>query len=167
MKRDHLLISRHIIHPVSVIEKMDLDCRTPFGLFETDNGNRFIISDDFEGRIAIVVEHPKLPAFTWLALGNKALDRGWWRGPFRVQLMSAWHGNPGKPKMGLLGFTGDCPALYCRGEDGEKQWVALGYAGAAPNDDAFPDFDGWSIEAVDAKQPFFSRHPSVPRRKDR
>lgn len=65
---------------------MGLNASTPPGLFEADNGERFIVSDDIEAMIAIVLRHHKLPTHTWLTLGNQSATVGRWWGPYRIEL---------------------------------------------------------------------------------
>ena len=65
---------------ISVGDHIPLDQNVPPGLFESDRGNKYLITDNpdhnFKSKVAIALVHRKLRPFTWQALCEIYMDPG-------------------------------------------------------------------------------------------
>lgn len=139
-------------------ERTGLDQDTDYGLFETDDGNKFLITPDFGTKIAIALTHDHLPAFTWLPLIKEPWAPGLWLGPCRLRLTHRLLSPPAS--LGEIGIIEDNVAMLCRSVDGQVGWIALGTIGDLKHDDC--DFGGWAFEFGQTGDTFFALQPRVP-----
>lgn len=144
--------------------ELALNDKTPCGLFETQEGNKYLVTDHamFGGegmyRVAISLVHTTLPPWTWFALDEHASAIGHWHGPYRFRLLSVLEEECAMGFPGVI-TTGDCHAsIQCRDLDGGVEMLSLGYVGR--NGFKFRDIDGWSIECQKFTRPFFEKPPA-------
>jgi hypothetical protein len=159
------------IRHLSVGQHTFLDAGVPNGLFEADNGNRYLITHDDGGyvdrKFAIVLQHFNLQRFSTLELTDQKLESGTWRGPYRLRL---YHSFRGEAPVTEPGYVGVCVSgevvLRCCGKKSHPDTLAIGNVGqknggrvcsSSKND--WCDFDGWAIEPSDAANSFFNRAP--------
>jgi len=143
--------------------EVPLNDETACGLFESRQGNRYIITDhammgdDGMFRVAVSLVHKSLPPLTWFILDEHTSAVGRWHGPYRIRLL---HVLVEECAMGFPGVitTGDCHAsIQCQDLHGRVEMVSLGYVGRKGF--KFRDIDGWSIECSKFKNPFFQKPP--------
>jgi len=126
------------------------------GLYQSRSGNKFLITRDFDVRIAIALYHPDLPAFTWLPFSERPCERGRWLGRCELRLTHMLpKGSPSSP--GHIGILEHYVALDCCSVDGEPHSIALGSIG----DDRYHDrdFDGWALDLLGSCDCFFGVTP--------
>lgn len=81
---------------IAIGEYTRLHDRVPFGLFESDEGNRYLINhivkhpnQSFEAKVAIALVPRKLQPFTWQALSGIYMDHARWLGAYRLRFTHA------------------------------------------------------------------------------
>jgi hypothetical protein len=47
-----------------------------YGLFEACNGNKYVVTQDFNLKIAVVLTHCHVPPFTYKVLGQQPIEYG-------------------------------------------------------------------------------------------
>lgn len=127
----------------------------PAGLFESDDGNKYIIAFEDGRAIAITLAHRTIPPFTCLDLREQAPQRGRWWGPYRLRLIHALPGSSRPRTTGTIGLFAGSVILDCRSVHDDLISRTLGYF---PEDDGHDrDYDGWIVEAVEGERLFFER----------
>jgi hypothetical protein len=132
---------------------------TQCGLFEASNGNRYLVTWDYDIKIAIALSHRHLPAFTGQGLAHQPLEHGQWWGPARLRLTHPVVGGYFRKRPGVIGFEENFGHVWCR--SGRRGGIAtsLGYVHAKGLRDT-RHFKGWSLEPLEIQYPFFVRFPN-------
>jgi hypothetical protein len=137
-------------------EPMYLDDRTSHGLFESDEGDRYIVgADDERGPFAIVLRHRFVPVFTWHVLTNKSLITGRWWGPFRVRLTSSVGWDHYVQKPGTIFVMEKSIGIDCH--YGIEGGSAMPFGVLLQSTGEVRDAESWVIEAVETAFPFCER----------
>lgn len=141
---------------ISVGQDAYLDRDTSFGLFGACNGNRYLITQDFDRKVAIALSHSSLPPFTWQFLNETPLEYGKWLGGYRLQLT---HTVPDTQDIGIMQIGDRCSGLQCVGLGGHPNSINLGHVGRRGWD--MVDYDGWSLLTEVTREVFFVREPTA------
>lgn len=139
-----------ISNGVKVGEICPLDLEVPYGLFEAFDGAWYLITNDEDWKIAVVLAHSELPSFTCLRLRPGPLTSGRWWGAFHVQA-----GVPtddfGSTNVGLMSAYG-WPhfSLQCHGALVYTRWLDIGKVTSLREDKSAAsalgsDYDEWTI----------------------
>lgn len=134
-----------------------LDRDTPLGLFESTEGNRYVIARHVDCNLVIALRHKTLPRYTWQELTTEPLDLGRWWGAFRLRLTHAMSGEYFGNEHGIAAIGERRAAILCQSLSGDTYWRGLGRVGEVGL--RYCDFDGWIIEGIDVHFPFFKRKP--------
>lgn len=133
---------------------MHLNQVSPFGAFISHSGNKYIVTEDFGTKIAIVLKHDSIPQFSWIPLGKKTVERANWQGPF---WLSATHAaiHQGVYAPGIIEVGDGFAGLDCTAPSGDLNSINLGYAG--PRGSHFCEYDGWEVHTLACSRLFFKR----------
>ena len=136
---------------------LQLNYNCPTGLFQGRTGNRYIVVEDSDFLVAIVLRHQLLSTFTWLTLHEHPLDEGrsiekCWLRPTHLSI-----GDHGEGEPLLLGIEGRAATLLCNSPAGGCNWLPLG--SLRKRCCIGGDFDGWSVEVEQMRAPFFEQVP--------
>jgi hypothetical protein len=142
-----------------------LNSKAPFGLYLSHAGNKYIVTEDFETKIAIVLEHATIPQFSWRALGKKTLDSCEWQGPFWLSATKAAFDQKAPMSLGTIEVGAGFAGLDCEGPDGEINSINLGYAGTRSSH--FCEYDGWAVHTLTSDRPVFAKSPPKSQSKRR
>lgn len=126
---------------LTYIDDIRLDQKTPYGLFESDQGNRYLVTGNDDYKIAITLRHHSNQAFTWQRLTRRKIATGNWLGDGDIELVHRRH-KQSLALVGTLGMDEFGASLLCHPGDSDCQWVNLGdVAYSQP----LTDYDGWRI----------------------
>jgi hypothetical protein len=150
---------------VKVGEICPLDIETPYGLFETFDGDWYLITDDGTWKLAIVLAHAELPSFACLRLKPQPLTGSRWWGEFNVRA-----GVPTDERysreVGLLSDSSfPTLSLQCHTPFIYTQWVDVGEVTARheksknlPADGLCgSDYDQWTIICAHDDRPVVTK----------
>jgi len=73
------LMGQDLQHPFdsgASLTTRKLNRNAPFGLFESDGGNRYIVTEDFGIKVAIALKYTELPRYSWFGLYKETVDFG-------------------------------------------------------------------------------------------
>ena len=141
-----------------------LDLEVPYGLFEGFDGDWYLISNNEECKLAIVLAHSELPSFTVLRLKPHPLTGGRWWGDFHVAA-----GVPiddvDSTEVGVMSGEGwPKLSLQCHTRLVYTQWLAVGRVTALREDFDRPRMDelgseyhSWTIIRAHDDRPILSR----------
>lgn len=150
--------SQHPFYSGANVNTIRLNRETPLGLFSSCHANKYIVTEDFGKKIAIVLEHDSIPQFNWRVLGKVSLDWVNWQGPFWLSgTNAALHQGP-PMSAGTIEVGDGFAGLDCIGRSGKLSSINLGYAGRRGSD--FCEYDGWAIHSLIADSPFFVKSPA-------
>jgi hypothetical protein len=129
---------------------------TGFGLYQSQSGNKFLITRDFDVWIAITLYHPDLPAFTWLPFTERPGEKGRWLGPCEIRLTHMLpKGSQSSP--GHIGILEHYLSMDCCSVDGQRHSIALGSIGDVKYHGR--KFDGWALDVLGSFDCFFGVTP--------
>lgn len=138
-------------------DQTTLDQDTPHGLFESADGNRYVVARHVDCNLAIALKHNTLPRYTWQELTTEPLDLGCWWGAFRLRLTHAMDGEYFGKEHGIAAIGERRATILCPSLSGDSYWRELGPVGEVGL--RYCDFDGWIVEGADVHFPFFKREP--------
>lgn len=123
------------------ITGMELNVSTPCGLFETTTGERYIVTNDCIGEIAIALRHRTSQAFARIPLTSAATATGVWFGDGEIELI---HVAPDDTNtVGTLSIEEDgWINLICQRECGRASKHMI--AGTSETAEVL-SYDGWRI----------------------
>lgn len=144
-----------------MIANIPLDEDTPCGLFETNRGERMLVTMNEDVKVAIILYHHTLLSFTWQRLTKKPLATGDWLGDFEVELVHRFRGRSGTYPLGTLGIMERSLHLDCHIGDGDHGDGYPGgiHIGDIDYSDPLTDYDGWRI--LKDNRVFFEKLPRV------
>jgi hypothetical protein len=133
--------------------------RTPCGLFEDYDGNKYIVTNKYlDDRnqtvgVAIALIHSHLRPFTWQILDQQPLGDGCWYGSYRIRLVNALAEECAMGFPGIVSIGDRHASIQCRDSDGACHMISLGYVGQKGFN--FRDFDGRGRRVNRSRRSFF------------
>ena len=139
--------------PEDALIDIPLNVSTPTGIFESDSGNRYMVSVEQNNKIAIVLRHSRRPAFSWSKLAHSPLEQGNWLGDCELELTYRVTGRS-ESSYGQICLDSDDASVFCHAEHGDTNWLAIGTAGYS---DLYGQYVGWRL--LKNGQVFFEQKP--------
>lgn len=139
-----------------------LDIEVPYGLFEAFDGAWYLITNDEDWKLAIVLAHSELPSFTCLRLRPRPLTGGRWWGAFHV-LAGVATDDFGSLDVGLLSAEGSPKlSLQCQTPLVYTRWLDIGQVTSLREDKSAvselgSEYRDWTIICADGERPVITR----------
>lgn len=127
---------------VTMMFDIALDQETPCGMFESDQGDRYLVIEDEEGKLAIALRHRKRRPFFRHLLSQRKIATGNWLGNCELQLTHRSEANPMAQAVGTLGIDEGSVSLLCRQQRSNICWRPLA---RIPLSDPLTEYDGWRL----------------------
>lgn len=122
-----------------LLNDIPLDRDTARGLFETRGGNRYVVVDDIEGKVAIRLRHHSCKAFVAIPLTARALAHGNELGNCELELTHRTIVAHSRQKPGMIGVDEGGASILCFHKADGVSWRGLGTFAFS---DAMTEYDG-------------------------